>query len=128
MSHLTVTLPEVLKMLSLAIVLKDYSQPISIETLIALNPQCFHANKQLKLDLQKPVGIYVDAIVTARMTELEPEDKEMSYPLRWVIDELHKLGLPKDNILECSCARYIWDGDAHGNEVSLSIYLANTDY
>lgn len=117
-------------MLSLVIVLKDYSQPISLDTLIALNPQCFNADKQLKLDLQKPVGICVDATVTARMRELEPKDKEMCYPLRWGIDELHQLGLPKDKILQCSCARYIWDGDAQGNEVDLSIslYRVNPDY
>ncbi|TON21334.1 hypothetical protein CGH62_24540, partial [Vibrio parahaemolyticus] len=61
-----------------------------------------------------------------------PEYAELSYHIDWLIDELHKLGLPKDNIVVTSGSFYIWDGyigdrDKNGNELGFVIKLVNTD-
>lgn len=110
------------------IVLKDYSQPLSLEAVIAGNPHCFNANKQLRLiDLQKPIATHIDASISARMRDLAPKDVEITYHIDWLIDELHKLGLPKDNIAVRSSASYIWGGDKNGNELGFIIKLVNME-
>lgn len=119
--------------LKLVIVLKDYSQTFSLEDLIAGNPHCFNAEKQLKVvDLQKPFAFHVDVNISVRLRNLAPEYAELSYHIDWLIDELHKLGLPKDNIVVTSGSFYIWDGyigdrDKNGNELGFVIKVTNTD-
>ncbi|BBC40712.1 hypothetical protein FA893_15885 [Photobacterium damselae subsp. piscicida] len=112
-------------MLKLVTMLKDYSQPLSLEALIARNPQSFDDKKLLKLDLQKPIAIHVDASVTPRLREAEPENTEMSYPLHWVVHQLEQLGLPKDKLTLISSVNYKWDGDRNGNEIGFVIKLMN---
>ncbi|HHC6560818.1 TPA: hypothetical protein ACN36J_001994 [Vibrio parahaemolyticus] len=115
-------------LLKLVIVLKDYSQTLSLDALIAGNPHCFNAEKQLRLvDLQKPIAIHIDASITTRMRKLAPKDTELTYHVEWIIDELHKLGLPKDNIVVRSSASYMWNGDENGNELGFVIKATNTD-
>ncbi|EGR0300481.1 hypothetical protein FMH07_13015 [Vibrio parahaemolyticus] len=117
----------------LVIVLKDYSQTFSLEDLIAGNPDCFNAEKLLKVvDLQKPFAFHVDVNISVRLRNLAPEYAELSYHIDWLIDELHKLGLPKDNIVVTSGAYYIWDGyiwdgDKGENELGFIIKAANAD-
>ncbi|HCG6987949.1 TPA: hypothetical protein NJ318_005413 [Vibrio parahaemolyticus] len=117
----------------LVIVLKDYSQTFSLEDLIAGNPHCFNAEKQLKLlDIQKPFAFHVDVNISVRLRNLAPEYAELCYHIDWLIDELHKLGLPKDNIVVRSGAFYILDGyiedrDKGENELGFIIKAANAD-
>ncbi|EPD2377319.1 hypothetical protein ACR8KE_003939 [Vibrio vulnificus] len=118
-------------MLRLRTFLKDFTQSISLDSLVEEHPDCFDTDKRWKLMWNKPVAVHADIHVTSDLRHVMPEsplwkkggDCSVS---GWLVDELNKAAFPVDYLVVVSMTKYMWDGHDSGSKIMLDIKAYNT--
>ncbi|HDY7483487.1 TPA: hypothetical protein RQJ48_003619 [Vibrio vulnificus] len=119
--------------LILRTLLKDFTQSLSLDSLIKEHPACFEYDERWKLMPNKPVAVHADVHVTSDLRYVVPEGplwkqgRGNDYSLSdWLVDELSKVGFPIDYLVAVSVRYYIWDGHDSGSKIMLEIMTYNT--
>ncbi|EGR1582535.1 hypothetical protein LNR29_001280 [Vibrio parahaemolyticus] len=108
------------------ILLKDFTQPILLDSLVNKHPNYFDSERHWKFESNELITLHVDVSVTREHYETLPckHPRTGTYGsdlANWLVELLDKVNYPIERIAVVSITRYLWEGGDNDSKIQLDI-------